>query len=129
MIERLGDNVDEVNKSIAKDMVRDSDFFQQMQMATVADEWGLTQKWAEMQQSVEGLASAMQQGAQVGQQPSAAPFMQGNPGAVPNTGNLAMSPNGAGAQPGTEYRPPVQASSPYVPSAGATAQLSGVSGG
>ena len=122
MIERLGDNVDEVNRSRAKDRVRDGEFFKQMEEAAVADEWGLTVKWAAMQQSVEQLAGMTQ----VAQQPSVAPFMQGAPGAVPDTANLAMAPNGAGAQPGTEYQPPVQVQGPSVPTAGATAQLASV---
>lgn len=124
MIERLGDNVDEVNRSRAKDRVRDSEFFQQMEQAAVADEWGLTAKWASMQQGVEQLAAL------AGGQQQASPFMQGAPGAVPDTANLSMAPNGAGAQPGTEYQaPPIRVAGPSVPTAGATAQLSSVSNG
>lgn len=124
MIERLGDNVDEVNHSRAKDRVRDSDFFRQMEESGVAEEWGVLAKWASLQQGVEGLAAAAQ--GMAAQQPLAQPFTQGNPGAVSDAGSLAMSPNGAGAQPGTEYQAPTRVAGPSVPTAGATAQLSSV---
>jgi hypothetical protein len=116
VIERLGDNVDEVNKSIARDWVRDSNEFKQSVIAEVMADWGHG-PWQQAQQTSDRILQAAQQAQ--GPQP-----VGGQPSPVPNVGSLAMSPNGAGAAPGTELggQPQGTPSSPVVPTQAAQAQ-------
>lgn len=121
VIERLGDNVDEVNKSIARDWVRASKEYQGSVIAEVMADWGHG-PWQQAQQTSDQILQAAGQ-VNPGPQP-----VGGQPSPVPNVGSLAMSPNGAGAAPGTELggQPSGTPSSPSTPVQAATAQVAPV---
>lgn len=118
-VEFMGGNVDEVQKGLLLDRMRSSPMVTQAEDAEVAAIWGRG-AWATKQQQAQGMAA-----------PPAAPPVPGLPGGagqVPDQASQAMSPNGAGAAPGTEFQPPQQAgmpASPSVQTAGATAQVQG----
>jgi hypothetical protein len=118
VIERMGDNVDEVQKSIARDWVRDSNEFKQSIIAEVMADWGHG-PWQQAQETSDQILSVAGQ-----VNPGPQPVGQQAP-VVPNVGNLAMSPGGAGARPGTEMggQPTGTPSSPVVPGQAATAQV------
>ena len=130
MIEALGSNVDEVRRGRALDRIEETPWFLQAEEAEVLAQMGRGE-WAKMNQQSDQMVALQQQMAAQGGQAGAGPFGQGGtPGPGSDAGNLALSPNGAGAQPGTELQmtlppgnPQGMPSSPSVPTRGATAQV------
>lgn len=123
MIEALDSSPTEVHKAIAKDQVRAQPWFQQQLQAEVLAEWGRGDL-LRMQQQAEQMAAFVKQ-ANAGV--AAAGGVGG--GGLPtdqDQASLAVSPNGAGAQPGQEFQPgPVangMGGTPVTPVAGAAAQ-------
>jgi hypothetical protein len=106
----LGDNPDEIRRSIARDRIRSSPAYQKWLDAEVFMEAGrgdMLQKAQEAEQMALGgqLGGAappgLPPGGPPGQQPQPGVFEGGGPGAggVPDLGALAAAPNGAGVGP------------------------------
>jgi len=93
----MGDNPDEIRRSIARDEIRASPQYKQLLMAQVfmlAGRGDLLQKAQEMQQRA--MAGVLP--GQPGSTPAPGVF-EGAPGTVPDLGALAQAPNGAGVGP------------------------------
>jgi hypothetical protein len=104
----LGDNPDEIRRSIARDEIRASPAYKKMLQAEVfmlAGRGDLLQKAQEMEQrALEGQlpqAGLPPGGGPAGQQPQPGVFEGGGPGmgGVPDLAALAAAPNGAGVNP------------------------------
>ena len=108
--EAMGMNPDEVQEGAAVDRIRAAPFYQKAEEAEVLSDW-VRGEWIALNDQAEKMAALPQQA-------------MGGAGGPPNTGNLAMSPGGQGAAPGAEMQPSGMPSSPSVPTAGATAQVS-----
>jgi len=100
MIERLGDNPDEVRLGIAIDEFRNSPLYKNALLAEVAALWGrgdlLTRQMQADRIAEMGMAQAP---------PQVAPAGPGGPQQVPDFAALAGSPNGAGMGPAPEIGP------------------------
>jgi hypothetical protein len=99
----LGDNPDEIRRSIARDEIRDSPAYKQYLYQEVFMQAGrgdLLQKAQDMQQRAATLQPAPAGGGPPGA-PQPGVFEGGGPGAggVPDLGALAAAPNGAGVAP------------------------------
>ena len=102
----LGDNPDEIRRSIARDRIRASPAYQKWLDAEVFMEAGrgdMLQKAQDAEQlALSGqLQAGLPPGGPPGQQPQPGVFEGGGPGAggVPDLGALAAAPNGAGVGP------------------------------
>jgi len=100
-VEYLGDNPDEIRRSIARDRIRASPQYQQWldaQVFMLAGRGDMLAKAGQAEQLAQ--QGMLPPGAQAGQ-PQPGVFEGGGPGAggVPDLGALAMAPNGAGAAP------------------------------
>lgn len=127
MIEALGANVDEVHEGRAKDRIRMTDWFMKAEEAEVLAGWGkgdvlkLQQEAEQMAQMEAQQAQQMQMAQQQGMgDPTAQMGGMGagglpSQGIVPDTGSLAFSPNGAGAQPGQEMQMAIPEGFPASP--------------
>jgi hypothetical protein len=123
MIERLGDNVSEVMEQRAIDRIVETEAYKAAEEAEVWAAWGKGAAWEAKQKKAQDIAAGP---AAPPGMPGMAPPPMGGPGGVPDTGSMALSPNGAGAQPGQQFSSgpiPGMPASPSVPTAGATAQL------
>jgi hypothetical protein len=124
MIERLGDNIDEVRESRAKDRLRERPIYLQMEEAEVAAAWGTGDVLKAQQE-----ADLMAQSQQAPQQQMAGSFGQGGLGTdqYQDQAAMAMSPNGAGMAPGSEVGGMEGSpASPNVQQQAATAALGGL---
>ena len=116
----LGDNPDEIRRSIARDRIRSSPQYQQWldaQVFMLAGRGDMLAKAGEAEQLAQsGVMPGLPPGGPPGAQPQPGVFEGGGPGlgAVPDMGALAMAPNGAGVNPpaygqviaGAQQQPP-----------------------
>jgi hypothetical protein len=99
----LGDNPDEIRRSIARDRIRESPAYQKWldsQVFMLAGRGDLLSKAGEAEQlAMQGQLPGMAPGGPPGQQPQPGVFEGGGPGlgGVPDLGALAAAPGGAGA--------------------------------
>lgn len=121
-IEFMGQNFDTVTDGKALDRVMASPWFQEHEDAEVAAVMGRGAWLKKQQQAQQMAAMAAASGVPGGPVP---PGTQGAGGMPGDTAAMTMSPNGAGAQPGQEFRPTGIPASPAVQTQGATAQVSG----
>jgi hypothetical protein len=104
-VQYLGDNPDEIRRSIARDRIRESPAYQKWldaQVFMLAGRGDLLQKAQEAEDLAQGqLGQGLGPGGPPGQQPQPGVFEGGGPGlgGVPDLGALAAAPGGAGAAP------------------------------
>lgn len=104
-VEYLGDNPDEIRRSIARDRIRASPQYEQWldaQVFMLAGRGDMLAKAGEAQQlAAQGTVPGSLPPGAPGQQPQPGVFEGGGPGvgAVPDLGALAAAPNGAGVGP------------------------------
>ncbi len=112
-IEAMGDNPDEVRLGIGLDRMRQSDWYIKLQDQYVLDEAGMGDLLTQAQQiAATGVLPGM--GPPGTLPPGGTPPAMGN-SIVPDMGNLAMSPGGAGAAPMPGGGGPVVAAGPTGP--------------
>lgn len=130
MIQRLGDNVDEVRSGRAKDRVRQTPAFQRAEEAEIWAAWGKGKEWQKSQRQAEQMAT-MGASATMGAQAATPATPMGGPGMPGNVGSQVASPNGAGMGPQGPFQggsPPGMPASPQVQTSGSTAQVSQLGG-